>query len=123
MRMAASPPSRHARTSACLSRRHVSLQVLFGFFFVFGREAIARYGTCMGGFNTGADIDFPIRRSTVTTSAVSYSGEGSGAVVYGEHRDLAFAQLKAALVQRKPAPAPAPASAPTAAVPVLTTAM
>jgi len=68
----------------------------FGLVLLYSREAIARYGTWLGQINTGVDFDFPIARSTVTTSAVNYSGEGGHAIVYGEHRDLAFAQLHGA---------------------------
>jgi len=71
-------------------------KVAFGFVLIYSREAIARYGTWLGQINTGVDFDFPIARSTVTTSAVNYSGEGGHAIVYGEHRDLAFAQLHGA---------------------------
>jgi len=71
-------------------------KVAFGVTIIYSREAIARYGTWLGQINTGVDFDFPIARSTVTTSAVNYSGEGGHAIVYGEHRDLAFAQLHGA---------------------------
>jgi len=70
--------------------------VFFGFTLIYARESIARYGSMMGGLNTGVDFDFPIARSTYTGSASNYATEPSPAVVLGEHRDLAFAQLHAA---------------------------
>ncbi len=71
-------------------------KVVFGFVLIWSREAIARYGTFLGHINTGVDFDFPIARSTYTSSAANYATEPSPAVVLGEHRDLAFAQLHTA---------------------------
>jgi len=71
-------------------------KAFFGFGLIMAREAIARYGSYLGHFNTGADFDFPIQRSTHTGSGANYSTEGSAAVQYGEHRDTAFVQLRAA---------------------------
>jgi bacteriorhodopsin len=39
-------------------------KVVFGFVFLFAREAIARYGSFLGGLNTGAEYDFPIKSFT-----------------------------------------------------------
>lgn len=74
----------------------VLTKVVFGFTLIYAREAIARYGSFMGQINTGIDFDFPIARSTYTSSASAYATEPSPAVVFGEHRDLAFAQLHGA---------------------------
>ena len=71
-------------------------KVVFGFVLIWSRESIARYGTFLGHINTGVDFDFPIARSTYTSSASNYATEPSPAVVLGEHRDLAFAQLHSA---------------------------
>jgi len=67
----------------------ITTKAVFGFVLVFSREAIARYGSFLGGINTGLEFDFPIPASVNTTSS-------SSKVVFGEHRDLAFAQLHAA---------------------------
>ena len=71
-------------------------KVVFGFVLIWSRESIARYGTFLGTLNTGVDFDFPIQRSTYTGSGSNYATEPSQTPVYGEHRDLAFAQLHAA---------------------------
>jgi len=71
-------------------------KVVFGFVLIWSREAIARYGTFLGSINTGVDFDFPIQRSTYTGSGSNYATEPTPAVAFGEHRDLAFAQLHAA---------------------------
>jgi len=78
---------------ACLD---IVSKAVFGFVLIYSREAIARYGSWLGQINTGVDFDFPIARSTVMSSANGYSTEGGHAIVYGEHRDLAFAQLHGA---------------------------
>jgi len=78
---------------ACLD---IVSKAVFGFVLLYSREAIARYGSWLGQINTGVDFDFPIARSTVTSSAINYSTEGGHVTVYGEHRDLAFAQLHGA---------------------------
>ena len=70
-------------------------KVVFGFVLIYGRESIARYGSFIG-VNTGVDFDFPIAKSTYTSSAVGYAEEPKIPVVMGEHRDLGFAQLHAA---------------------------
>ena len=62
---------------------------------IYGRESIARYGSFIG-VNTGVDFDFPIAKSTYTSSAQGYAEEPKTQVVMGESRDLAFAQLHAA---------------------------
>jgi len=62
---------------------------------IYGRESIARYGSFIG-INTGVDFDFPIAKSTYTSSAQGYAEEPKTQVVMGESRDLAFAQLHAA---------------------------
>lgn len=69
---------------------------VFGFVLVWSRESIARYGTFLGHINTGVDFDFPIARSTYTSSGSKYATEPSPAVALGEHRDLALAQLRSA---------------------------
>lgn len=69
---------------------------VFGFVLLFSREAIARYGTFLGGINTGADFDFPLPTSIGASSATGYVTAANGKYVYGEHRDLGFAQLHAA---------------------------
>ena len=69
---------------------------VFGFVLLFSREAIARYGTFLGGINTGADFDFPLPSSISASSATGYSAVANGKMVYGEHRDLGFSQLHAA---------------------------
>ena len=74
----------------------VLTKVVFGFVLVWSRESIARYGTFLGAINTGVDFDFPIQRSTYTGSGSNYATEPAQTPVYGEHRDLAFAQLHAA---------------------------
>ena len=74
----------------------VVTKVVFGFVLIWSREAIARYGTFLGVINTGIDFDFPIARSTYTGSAAAYVTEPSAPNTFGEHRDLAFAQLHAA---------------------------
>jgi len=74
----------------------IATKVIFGFVLIWSRESIARYGTFLGHINTGVDFDFPIARSTYTSSASNYASEPSPAVVLGEHRDLAFAQLHTA---------------------------
>ena len=71
-------------------------KVVFGFTLIWSREAIARYGNFLGVINTGADFDFPIVRSTYTSSASNYATEPNPPVVMGEHRDLGFATLHAA---------------------------
>jgi len=71
-------------------------KVVFGFVLIWSRESIARYGTFLGTINTGVDFDFPIQRSTYTGSGSNYATEPAQTPVYGEHRDLAFAQLHAA---------------------------
>jgi bacteriorhodopsin len=71
-------------------------KVVFGFVLIWSREAIARYGSFLGQVNTGIDFDFPIARSTYTSSGSNYVTQPSPAVVLGEHRDLAFAQLHTA---------------------------
>jgi bacteriorhodopsin len=71
-------------------------KVVFGFVLIWSREAIARFGNFLGVINTGADFDFPIVRSTYTSSADAYKTEPNPPVVLGEHRDLGFAQLHAA---------------------------
>jgi len=78
---------------ACLD---IVSKAVFGFVLLYSREAIARYGSFLGQINTGVDFDFPIARSTVMSSANGYSTEGGHVTVYGEHRDLAFAQLHGA---------------------------
>ena len=70
-------------------------KVVFGAVLIYGRESIARYGSFIG-VNTGVDFDFPIAKSTYTSSAVGYAEEPKNQVVMGEHRDLGFAQLHAA---------------------------
>jgi len=62
---------------------------------IYGRESIARYGSFIG-VNTGVDFDFPIAKSTYTSSAQGYAEEPKTQVIMGESRDLAFAQLHAA---------------------------
>jgi bacteriorhodopsin len=42
----------------------VITKVIFGFVFLFSREAIARYGSFLGGLNSGAEYDFPIKSFT-----------------------------------------------------------
>ena len=74
----------------------VVTKVIFGFVLIWSREAIARYGTFLGVINTGIDFDFPIARSTYTGSAAAYVTEPTAPNTFGEHRDLAFAQLHAA---------------------------
>lgn len=71
-------------------------KVIFGFTLIYSREAIARYGSFLGQINTGIEFDFPIARSTYTGSGSAYATEPAPAVVFGEHRDLAFAQLHGA---------------------------
>lgn len=71
-------------------------KVVFGFTLIWSREAIARFGNFLGVINTGADFDFPIVRSTYTSSASNYATEPNPPVVMGEHRDLGFATLHAA---------------------------
>ena len=78
---------------ACLD---IAAKCVFGFVLLFSREAIARYGTFLGGINTGADFDFPLPASIAASSATGYSTVSGGKVIYGEHRDLGFAQLHAA---------------------------
>jgi len=68
---------------------------VFGFVLLFSREAIARYGTFLGGINTGMDFDFPIPGTVYASSAGGYASQQKR-IVAGEHRDLAFAQLHAA---------------------------
>jgi hypothetical protein len=68
----------------------------FAYLLISGREAIARYGSVWGQLNTGMDIDFPIARSTYTGSGSAYAAEPTPAVVFGQQRDLAFAQLHTA---------------------------
>ena len=70
---------------------------------IYARESIARYGTFLGGVNTGVDFDFPIAKSTYTSSAVGYAEEPKNQIVMGEHRDLGFAQLHAATNTTAPA--------------------
>jgi len=67
----------------------------FSFALIYARESIARYGSFLG-INTGVDFDFPIAKSTWTSSAQGYAEEPKTQVVMGESRDLAFAQLHAA---------------------------
>jgi len=67
----------------------------FCFALIYARESIARYGSFIG-INTGVDFDFPIAKSTYTSSAQGYAEEPKTQVVMGESRDLAFAQLHAA---------------------------
>jgi len=67
----------------------------FSIVLIYGRESIARYGAFIG-MNTGVDFDFPIAKSTYTSSASGYAEEPRTAVVMGESRDLGFAQLHAA---------------------------
>jgi len=74
----------------------VLTKTVFGFFLIWSRESIARYGTFLGQINTGVDFDFPIQRSTYTGSGSNYATEPTPGVAFGEHRDLAFAQLHAA---------------------------
>lgn len=75
----------------------ITAKCVFGFVLLFSREAIARYGTFLGGINTGITYDFPIPSTVTASSANSYAVATSGkTVVYGEHRDLALAQLRAA---------------------------
>jgi len=69
---------------------------VFGFVLLFSREAIARYGTFLGGINTGQDFDFPIPGTVYASSAGNYAAGAPKRIVLGEHRDLAFAQLHAA---------------------------
>jgi len=76
-------------------------KVVFGFVLIWSRESIARYGTFLGTINTGVDFDFPIQRSTYTGSGSNYATEPTQSVAYGEHRDLAFAQLHAATNTQK----------------------
>jgi hypothetical protein len=42
----------------------VITKVIFGFVFLFSREVIARYGSFLGGLNSGAEYDFPIKSFT-----------------------------------------------------------
>jgi len=74
----------------------ITTKVIFGFTLIYARESIARYGSFLGHLNTGVDFDFPIARSTYTGSASNYASEPTPAVVFGQQRDLAFAQLHAA---------------------------
>lgn len=75
----------------------ITAKCVFGFVLLFSREAIARYGTFLGGINTGITYDFPIPSSVTASSANSYAvASSTKTVVYGEHRDLALAQLRAA---------------------------
>jgi bacteriorhodopsin len=67
----------------------------FSFALIYARESIARYGSFLG-INTGVDFDFPIAKSTWTSSAQGYSEEPKTQVIMGESRDLGFAQLHAA---------------------------
>jgi len=76
-------------------------KAVFGFVLIWSRESIARYGTFLGQINTGVDFDFPIQRSTYTGSGSNYATEPTQGVAYGEHRDLAFAQLHAATNTQK----------------------
>jgi len=76
-------------------------KAVFGLVLIWSREAIARYGTFLGHINTGVDFDFPIQRSTYTGSGSNYATEPTQGVAYGEHRDLAFAQLHAATNTQK----------------------
>jgi len=69
---------------------------VFGFVLLFSREAIARYGTFLGGINTGTDFDFPIPNTVGASSATGYAAVPTSKLVYGEHRDLGFATLHAA---------------------------
>jgi len=71
-------------------------KVGFGFVLIWSREAIARFGNFLGVINTGADFDFPIVRSTYTSSSAEYKTEPNPPVVLGEHRDLGFAVLHTA---------------------------
>jgi len=71
-------------------------QAVFATLLIFGREAIARYGSVNGLLNTGADLDFPIARSTYASSGSNYVTEPALPVVFGEQRDVAFARLHAA---------------------------
>jgi bacteriorhodopsin len=77
-------------------------KVVFGAVLIYGRESIARYGSFIG-VNTGVDFDFPIAKSTYTSSSVGYAEEPKTQVVMGEHRDLGFAQLHAATNTTAPA--------------------
>jgi hypothetical protein len=70
-------------------------RLTFSFALIYARESIARYGAFIG-MNTGVDFDFPIAKSTYTSSASGYAEEPRTAVVMGESRDLGFAQLHAA---------------------------
>ena len=86
-------PDQEAITYAVLD---IVAKCVFGFVLLFSREAIARYGTFLGGINTGADFDFPLPATVAASSATGYSAVSGGKVIYGEHRDLGFAQLHAA---------------------------
>ena len=86
-------PDQEAITYAVLD---IIAKCVFGFVLPFSREAIARYGTFLGGINTGADFDFPLPATVAASSATGYSAVSGGKVIYGEHRDLGFAQLHAA---------------------------
>ena len=77
-------------------------KVTFSLALIYGRESIARYGAFIG-LNTGVDFDFPIAKSTYTSSASGYAEEPKIPVVMGESRDLAFAQLHAATNTAAPA--------------------
>ena len=71
-------------------------KVVFGFTLIWSREAIARFGNFLGVINTGADFDFPLPTTISASSATGYTTAANGKFVYGEHRDLGFAQLHAA---------------------------
>jgi bacteriorhodopsin len=77
---------------ACLD---IAAKCVFGFVLLFSREAIARYGTFLGGINTGTDFDFPVPATVSASSASGYTAVPTK-LVYGEHRDLGFSQLHAA---------------------------
>ena len=86
-------PDQEAITYAVLD---IVSKCVFGFVLLFSREAIARYGTFLGGINTGLDFDFPIPGTVFASSASNYAAGAPKRIVLGEHRDLAFAQLHAA---------------------------
>lgn len=76
----------------------LSISVFF-YVLVFGRKAIARYGTWTGLLNTVAAMDWRIPRSLYTSSSSNYSiepGTTLAASRVGEARDTAFSRLHAA---------------------------
>ncbi len=73
----------------------ITAKCVFGFVLLFSREAIARYGSFLGGINSGVAYDFPVPPSVYASSASNYASSAAPTIVYGQHRDLAFAQLHA----------------------------